>query len=81
MVSVLAMAGVYMITLNWQLSLVLAIALGLDMLLGNVVGALIPIVLRELGRDPAQASSIFVTMITDAAGFLTFLGLAAVFLL
>jgi magnesium transporter len=32
MVSVLAMAGVYMITLNWQLSLVLAIALGLDML-------------------------------------------------
>jgi magnesium transporter len=81
MVSLLAMAGVYMLTLNLDLSLVLGIALGLDMLLGNVVGALIPIVLRELGRDPAQASSIFVTMITDAAGFLTFLSLAAAFLI
>lgn len=81
MVSILAMAGVYMLTLNMDLSVVLGVALGLDMLLGNIVGALIPIVLRELGRDPAQASSIFVTMITDAAGFLTFLGLAAAILL
>jgi magnesium transporter len=80
-VSILAMAGVYFLTMKIELAVVLGIALGLDMVLGNVVGALIPLVLRALGRDPAQASSIFVTMITDAAGFFTFLGLAALFLL
>jgi magnesium transporter len=81
LVSILAMAGVYFLTTNIQLAMVLGFALGLDMVVGNVVGALIPLVLRALGRDPAQASSIFVTMITDAAGFFTFLGLAALFLL
>lgn len=81
LVSILAMAGVYFLTTNIHLAIVLGLALGLDMIVGNVVGALIPLILRALGRDPAQASSIFVTMITDAAGFLTFLGLAALFLL
>jgi magnesium transporter len=81
MVSVLALIGVYLLTSRLDLAGVMAAALGMDMVLGNVVGALVPLTLKELGRDPAQASSIFVTMITDAAGFFTFLGLAALFLL
>jgi magnesium transporter len=60
---------------------VMALALGLDMLLGAVAGASVPLLLKELGRDPAHASSIFLTTLTDSAGFFFFLGLAAYFLL
>lgn len=81
LISMLATAGVYLWTSKLELACVMGVSLGLDMLLGNLVGALIPLVLREMGRDPAQASSIFVTMITDAAGFFTFLSLAAFYLL
>lgn len=53
----------------------------LDMLLGAIAGGSIPLVLRALGRDPAQASSIFLTALTDGAGFFIFLSFASVFLL
>ena len=51
-----------------------------DMLLGAVAGGSIPLIFRALGRDPAQASSIFLTMLTDGAGFFIFLGLASLIL-
>ncbi|MGE9985240.1 magnesium transporter [Desulfovibrio sp. SGI.169] len=54
-------------------------ALLCDMLLGAVAGGSIPLIFRALGRDPAQASSIFLTTITDGAGFFIFLGLATLF--
>ena len=57
-----------------------SLALWADMIIGAVAGASIPLVLKELGRDPAQASSIFLTTLTDSIGFFTFLGLAAVWL-
>lgn len=63
------------------LAMVMALALGLDMLLGALAGASIPLVLRALGRDPAQASSIFLTTITDSMGFFLLLGLAQLILL
>jgi magnesium transporter len=53
----------------------------LDMLLGAIAGGAIPLVLRWLGRDPAQASSIFLTALTDSGGFFIFLGLATAMLL
>ncbi len=52
-----------------------------DMLLGAVAGGSIPLIFRALGRDPAQASSIFLTTITDGAGFFIFLGLSTFCLL
>lgn len=51
-----------------------------DMILGAVAGGSIPLLFRALGRDPAQASSIFLTMLTDGAGFFIFLGLASLIL-
>lgn len=80
-VGLLVMLGVFLLTHNIQLACVMSFALGLDMCIGNVAGASIPVILQELGRDPAQASSIFLTTLTDSAGFFTFLGLATVFLL
>ena len=65
---------------NLQLALVMSLALFLDMCLGAIAGASIPLLLKEIGRDPAQASSIFLTTLTDSAGFFTFLGLAALVL-
>lgn len=64
-----------------MLAAVMSSALVFDMLLGAIAGGSIPLILKRLGRDPAQASSIFLTAITDGAGFFVFLGLATVFLL
>ena len=50
------------------------------MILGAVAGGSIPLIFRAVGRDPAQASSIFLTTITDGAGFFIFLGLATLFI-
>lgn len=80
-VSMLVMLGVFLFTQNLLLAQVMASALALDMLLGALAGASIPLILKELGRDPAQASSIFLTTLTDGFGFLIFLGLATLFLL
>jgi magnesium transporter len=81
MVGLLVLCGVFILTHHASLAGVMALALGLDMMVGNVSGAMIPVVLRELGRDPAQASSIFLTTITDSTGFFLFLGLAHLLLL
>ena len=79
-VSILVMIGVFLFTQNLMLAQVMSAALALDMLLGALAGASIPLILKELGRDPAQASSIFLTTLTDGFGFLIFLGLATLFI-
>ncbi|HEY4581454.1 MAG TPA: magnesium transporter [Lysobacter sp.] len=63
------------------LALVIAVALTLNLLFAASAGVLVPITLRRLGFDPALASSIFLTTVTDVMGFFTFLGLATLFLL
>ena len=78
---VIVWIAVFLFTQKMDLATVLVSALILDMILGAFAGASIPLVLKGLGRDPAQASSIFLTAITDGAGFFLFLGLATLFLL
>jgi magnesium transporter len=63
------------------LAVVIAAALTLNLLFAATAGVLVPITLRRLGFDPALASSIFLTTVTDVMGFFTFLGLATVVLL
>jgi magnesium transporter len=58
-------------------STVVAVAAMFNLLVGSVVGSGIPVLLRRLGQDPAQASSIFLTLVTDLTGFGGFLLLAA----
>lgn len=82
--SVMAVAaglGAWAVGKDPALGMVMGAALLLDMLLGATAGGSIPLVLRSLGRDPAQASSIFLTALTDSGGFFIFLGLATMFLL
>jgi magnesium transporter len=65
---------------NPALGLVLAIAMILNMVTAGFAGIIIPLILNKVGIDPALASSVFVTTVTDVVGFLVFLGLAALFL-
>jgi magnesium transporter len=66
---------------NWQLGLVMMLAMMLNLLLAASMGVLIPMAMDKLGRDPAIGSSVMITAITDSGGFFIFLGLATLFLL
>jgi magnesium transporter len=59
---------------------VLALAMIINMFIAATAGTLIPLGLRAIKVDPALASSVFITTLTDVFGFFSFLGLATVFL-
>ncbi|PCI86685.1 MAG: magnesium transporter [Hyphomicrobiales bacterium] len=63
------------------LSVVIFVAMILNMLIAALAGILIPVSLEKLGADPALASSVFLTTVTDVVGFIAFLSLASAFLL
>ncbi|WP_018687624.1 magnesium transporter [Ahrensia kielensis] len=65
---------------NVPLGLVIAAAMIINMICAALAGILIPLMLAKLDIDPASASSVFVTTVTDVIGFFAFLGLAALFL-
>jgi len=75
-VAVTTSAGVYLWSRSLGLSVVIGLAMVISMLAAGLAGAVIPIVLTASGQDPAQASSIILTTVTDVVGFLSFLGLA-----
>ena len=64
-----------------KLSLTIGLAVLINLIAASLAGTLIPIVLDRLDRDPAVASPVFVTWITDTVGFFSFLGLAGLILL
>jgi magnesium transporter len=74
--AVLLGLGAGLIFANAALGLVIAAAMLINILVAGLCGVAIPVVLDRLDQDPAVASSVFVTMITDSMGFLAFLGLA-----
>jgi magnesium transporter len=68
--------AVYLWSKSLGLSLVIALAMIISMTIAGIAGALVPILLKKIGQDPAQSSSIILTTVTDIAGFLSFLGIA-----
>ena len=78
--AIVAFIGSWIFSHNMIVGMVMGGAMLCDMVLGAVAGGSIPLIFKALGRDPAQASSIFLTTITDGCGFFIFLGLATVFL-
>ena len=80
MIGLLVGLGVGLWQGNPWLGLVLGLALLGNMLVASIVGTLAPLILEFTGQDPALASSVLVTAITDIIGFLIFLSLASVFL-
>jgi magnesium transporter len=62
-----------------NLSILIAVSMVLNMIVAGLFGILVPVTLKKFNIDPAIASSVFVTTITDVIGFLSFLGLGAYF--
>tara|TARA_Y100000590_G_scaffold364035_1_gene422061 strand:- start:821 stop:2197 length:1377 start_codon:yes stop_codon:yes gene_type:complete len=64
---------------DMTLSLIISISMILNMIVAGLFGILVPVSLKKMNIDPAIASSVFVTTITDVIGFLSFLGIGAYF--
>lgn len=64
-----------------EVATILAVAMLVNLIIAALSGLLVPLGLQRVGVDPAVASSVLLTTITDVVGFFVFLGLAAVFLL
>lgn len=64
-----------------MLGCVIGAAMIINLITAGFFGAFIPIVLDRIGADPAVASSVFLTTMTDIVGFFAFLGLATIFLI
>lgn len=75
-IAITCSAGVYLWSRSFGLALVMALAMVISMTLAGTAGAVIPILLKRFGLDPAQSSSIVLTTVTDIAGFMSFLGIA-----
>jgi magnesium transporter len=69
--------GSYLVLGHAQLSIVFAIAMAINSVVAGLVGVIVPVALDKANVDPAVSSAVFVTTATDVMGFLSFLGLAA----
>jgi magnesium transporter len=76
-IAVLIGLGVSLFFLNPLLGGVIAAAMLTNIVIAGLAGVMLPLALDRAGADPAVASSVFVTMVTDSMGFLVFLGLAS----
>jgi magnesium transporter len=63
-----------------MLGVVLGVAMIINLLIAGLAGALIPVIMKQLGKDPASSATIFITTCTDVFGFFVFLGLATLLL-
>lgn len=66
---------------NLGLSLIIGVAMILNLLAAATSGVAVPLFLKRIGMDPALSGAVVLTTVTDIVGFLSFLGLASVFLL
>ena len=61
---------------NWGISVVIAIAMVINLFVAALSGVAIPVLLKSMGVDPALSGAVVLTTITDIVGFMTFLGMA-----
>jgi len=70
----------YLVKGDPRIGFVLAVAMVCNMFIAGLVGSMIPVILKSLKIDPALASSVIITMLTDIGGYISFLGLASILL-
>ena len=61
----------------WKIGIVIAMSMTFSLTIGTFTGTALPLLMRRCGVDPATASTIFLTMVTDSLSFLIFLGMAS----
>lgn len=75
---------VALIAIFWNqsplLGLVLGVAMFINLMIAGFFGTVIPLLMKQLGKDPAASATIFITTATDVFGFFVFLGLASLIL-
>ena len=79
--SAIAAVFAWAISGSVAIALVMMGAMVCNMLVGAMMGVLVPVVRNRFGKDPAMGSSVLLTFATDSLGFFIFLGLATIFLL
>jgi magnesium transporter len=78
-VVIATVAGLWFDSLS--LSFVIASAIVVNLIMAAISGAVIPLLLKRFGIDPALSGSVILTTVTDVVGFFAFLGLASLFLI
>jgi magnesium transporter len=78
-IAVTTALGVWFWSSSVGLVAVIASAMVISMIIAGIAGAVVPVLLQRFGQDPATASSILLTTVTDVAGFFSFLGIATLF--
>jgi magnesium transporter len=78
-IAVTTALGVWFWSRSLGLVAVIASAMVISMIIAGIAGAVVPVLLQRFGQDPATASSILLTTVTDVAGFFSFLGIATAF--
>ena len=66
---------------NWLMAVIIGLAMAINLIAAALAGTILPVILRSLKVDPALAGSVILTTITDIVGFVSFLGLATMFLI
>ena len=66
---------------DWNIGLVIAMALTINLIAGAIAGVIVPLILRRLSIDPAIAGGVVLTTVTDIVGYVSFLGLGSLFLM
>ena len=79
-VAIITGGAVFFWSKNLPLGMVMTAAMIISMIIASITGAGIPILLTSMGKDPAQSSSVLLTTVTDVMGFISFLGLATLFI-
>lgn len=77
--TIIAILG-FMWERNFVFGIVIGLAMILNMMVATMSGFIVPVILKKLKVDPALASAVFVTTVTDVLGFFFFLGLATMFI-
>ena len=75
---VAAIAGVWFHSM--EIAILIAAAITINLVFAAITGSVLPLLLERVGIDPALAGSVLLTTVTDVVGFLSFLGLATLFL-
>ncbi len=66
---------------QWEIGVVIALALATNLLFAAVAGFFVPFALKRFGIDPALAGGVVLTTITDVVGLVAFLGIGTLLLL
>ena len=78
---VVSVLAVVLFQTTWEIGLIVGTAMLLNIFASAIAGVTIPFLLKKMGIDPALAGGVLMITLTDVLGFVTFLGLATLFLL